>query len=233
MNVNSPAAAQGLPEQWSALLQVSGISKTELAQNPQGMLDVLEFYTDAQKPGTGFAATDKDDSKFMKKTAPPPIPPPPAQFAAPAPHAPATAAGGPALPPPPPPPRPAFTKSEKTVPIAPKPAEPVAAAALPPPPPPPAAAAAATEDPSVQKRDKDPKKKMSDAEVMARLREIVSPASHRDKYVNLNKIGQGCVHGWERQSVPSFSWIFLRQSPAARRAWCTRRRTRRRARRWR
>ena len=37
---------QGLPPQWSALLQVSGITKKEIAKNPQAMVDVLGFYTE-------------------------------------------------------------------------------------------------------------------------------------------------------------------------------------------
>ena len=45
------AGPQGLPPQWSSLLQVSGISKTELAKNPQGMLDVLGYYTEGQSGG--------------------------------------------------------------------------------------------------------------------------------------------------------------------------------------
>lgn len=35
---------QGMPEQWARLLQTSNISKSEQQQNPQVVLDVLNFY---------------------------------------------------------------------------------------------------------------------------------------------------------------------------------------------
>ncbi|PVU98593.1 hypothetical protein BB559_001422 [Furculomyces boomerangus] len=35
----------GLPDQWSKLLQTSNITQQDYAQNPQAVLDVLEFYT--------------------------------------------------------------------------------------------------------------------------------------------------------------------------------------------
>ncbi|KJE89919.1 hPAK65 [Capsaspora owczarzaki ATCC 30864] len=58
----------GLPQQWRILLESSGISKQERAQNPQAVLDVLEFYTGQNK--------DKEDpsagSKFMKPASTPP-----------------------------------------------------------------------------------------------------------------------------------------------------------------
>eukprot|EP01137_Pigoraptor_chileana_P036325 Opistho-2@31714 len=54
----------GLPQHWKVLLDMSGISKKEQAKNPQAVLDVLDFYTDANK--------DKDAAdiggKFMKFT---------------------------------------------------------------------------------------------------------------------------------------------------------------------
>jgi hypothetical protein len=43
---------------------------------------------------------------------------------------------------------------------------------------------------NVAKRDKS-KKKMSDEEVVRRLREIVSPENPKDRYTSLEKIGQG------------------------------------------
>lgn len=50
---------QGLPDQWSTLLQVSGISKKEIAKNPQKMLDVLGFYTEETQMGKS------ESEKFM------------------------------------------------------------------------------------------------------------------------------------------------------------------------
>ncbi|PLW46376.1 hypothetical protein PCANC_00121 [Puccinia coronata f. sp. avenae] len=42
-------AFTGLPEQWTKLLSSSAITKEDYANNPQAVLDVLEFYTDTQK----------------------------------------------------------------------------------------------------------------------------------------------------------------------------------------
>eukprot|EP00128_Syssomonas_multiformis_P005575 Colp12_sorted_trinity150504_noHs@19123 len=41
----------GLPAQWQTLLEMSKISKAEQAQNPQAVLDVLEFYTSQAQSG--------------------------------------------------------------------------------------------------------------------------------------------------------------------------------------
>ncbi|CBQ71149.1 probable Cla4-p21-activated kinase [Sporisorium reilianum SRZ2] len=42
-------AFTGLPEQWSKLLTTSAITREDYEKNPQAVLDVLEFYTDIQK----------------------------------------------------------------------------------------------------------------------------------------------------------------------------------------
>eukprot|EP01136_Pigoraptor_vietnamica_P022579 Opistho-1_new@460 len=45
----------GLPPQWLALLECSGISKEDRARDPQAVLDVLEFYTGhAEKTHNAF-----------------------------------------------------------------------------------------------------------------------------------------------------------------------------------
>uniref|UniRef100_A0A6I8T271 non-specific serine/threonine protein kinase n=1 Tax=Xenopus tropicalis TaxID=8364 RepID=A0A6I8T271_XENTR len=53
----------GMPEQWARLLQTSNITKLEQKKNPQAVLDVLKFYdskhTDKQKY-LSFSAPDKD-----------------------------------------------------------------------------------------------------------------------------------------------------------------------------
>lgn len=36
----------GLPKEWKSLLEASNISKEEMSKNPQAVLDVLEFYTE-------------------------------------------------------------------------------------------------------------------------------------------------------------------------------------------
>ncbi|KAI9610476.1 hypothetical protein H4Q26_006616 [Puccinia striiformis f. sp. tritici PST-130] len=42
-------AFTGLPEQWTKLLTSSAITKEDYANNPQAVIDALEFYTDVQK----------------------------------------------------------------------------------------------------------------------------------------------------------------------------------------
>ena len=88
--------------------------------------------------------------------------------------------------------RPQYTMSEKTRPIS-KPSAPAPAAVSPTPTPtPPARTPAPAEEkvPAVAKRDKG-KSKMSDEEVMSRLRAIVSPTSAKDRYKGGKKVGQG------------------------------------------
>eukprot|EP00730_Choanoeca_flexa_P002377 TRINITY_DN11028_c0_g1_i1.p1 TRINITY_DN11028_c0_g1~~TRINITY_DN11028_c0_g1_i1.p1 ORF type:complete len:481 (+),score=95.73 TRINITY_DN11028_c0_g1_i1:155-1597(+) len=159
----------GLPPQWSALLQISGISKNEIARNPQAMVDVLGFYTQdigGEQPQVQTKFMAEDRSQEHKSTP---------QVNAPKAAAPVAASSAA----PPIVARPDFTKSEKT--------KPIAKAAAPERPPPPN-----QDKPSgdVKKRDKG-KKKMSDEEVLRRLREIVNPADPTSRFTDLRKIGQG------------------------------------------
>ena len=182
------APRQGLPDQWSSLLQVSGISKTEIAKNPQGMLDVLGFYTEGQEQKSGGAGAAKEEKYIGFEDED-------------------TGAAGkqglklkgnesPARPAPPTiPDRPKHTIGEKTVPVKAKAAPP----ATPPRQPAPATPKADGGDDGVARRGGGKKKKMSDDEVMTKLREIVSPAISQERYTNKIKIGQGasgtvCVH---------------------------------------
>eukprot|EP00158_Paraphelidium_tribonemae_P005838 Partr_v1_DN27550_c0_g2_i4_m30209 putative p21 protein (Cdc42 Rac)-activated kinase len=48
----------GLPTEWDRLLQGSNISKKEMEENPQAVLDVLRFYTDTMKPSTAIKSVD-------------------------------------------------------------------------------------------------------------------------------------------------------------------------------
>eukprot|EP00055_Hartaetosiga_balthica_P008207 m.29729 g.29729 ORF g.29729 m.29729 type:complete len:476 (-) comp6177_c0_seq1:215-1642(-) len=158
----------GLPPQWSALLQVSGISKKEIAKNPQAMVDVLGFYTEGQSPEQeGSVKFMVDEQKELKASPKVESPAPPVSE------------------------RPKHTMSSKTKPIA-KPAkkdimiEPTTTSS------------STSEDTpkvgngekKVQKRD-NKKKKMSDEEVLANLKEIVNPVNPKDLYSDLHKIGQG------------------------------------------
>ena len=43
VDANDPLGFRGLPEEWKSLLQKSGISKEETLENPQIVLDLLEF----------------------------------------------------------------------------------------------------------------------------------------------------------------------------------------------
>lgn len=161
----------GLPPQWSALLQISGISKKEIAKNPQAMVDVLGFYTE------GIGGNEpQEQTKYMteeqkqQKSGPQlnqSTPSKPSQPASPAPPIVA---------------RPEFTKSEKTKPISKVPERP--------PPPSSSSASQPKQEMTVKKRDKS-KKKMSDEEVLEKLREVVNPADPSDRFVDLRKIGQG------------------------------------------
>ncbi|XP_037833619.1 serine/threonine-protein kinase PAK 2 [Kryptolebias marmoratus] len=51
----------GMPEQWARLLQTSNISKSEQQQNPQVVLDVLKFYdsSSGKQKYLSFSASDK------------------------------------------------------------------------------------------------------------------------------------------------------------------------------
>lgn len=188
----------GLPEQWSALLQVSGISKKEIAKNPQAMIDVLGFYTEDVTPQTH----EQSQSKFMTGSsssgaasgaaqgaasgAKPQLSSTGSGVAASGASGPAPVAGsaGPAIAAPPVVPRPNFTISDKTKPIpAPAPA-PVAKPASP------SKEERDKESGDVQKRDKS-KKKMSDEEVLSSLRAIVNSGDPKQRFVDLKKIGQG------------------------------------------
>uniref|UniRef100_A0A8D3BFT0 non-specific serine/threonine protein kinase n=1 Tax=Scophthalmus maximus TaxID=52904 RepID=A0A8D3BFT0_SCOMX len=190
----------GMPEQWARLLQTSNITKLEQKKNPQAVLDVLKFYDSKETANsqkymsfTGtltFKNTQTHCSTLQTHTAVSETP------------AIATVSEDEdedeAEPPPVIAPRPEHTKSIYTRSVI----EP-----LPPPPPtkdaatspinPPAAAAAAViaspaPGPSLPRpQDKTRKKKMSDEEILEKLRTIVSVGDPKKKYTRFEKIGQG------------------------------------------
>ncbi|XP_031553792.1 serine/threonine-protein kinase PAK 3-like isoform X2 [Actinia tenebrosa] len=178
----------GMPEAWARLLQVSNITQAEQKKNPQAVLDVLNFYDSSKDKAetTKFMTTVKPYGQTTharpqidKETYVPPPPPP---------HATATNATAPqqnhagqdeeALPPAIPT-RPEITKSKYI------PNEPIKTK---------------HEDekvsehtgkaPHPQAREKK-KKKMSDEEIICRLRTIVSIGDPKRKYTKFEKIGQG------------------------------------------
>jgi len=179
----------GLPDTWRSMLSVSGISKQEIAKNPQGMLDVMGFYMEGQGgPGTDQDTKYMDSEKELAQTTPnkPSRPPPPSA-------APRTATT-PTASPPPVLPRPEFTMSKDTKPIVrpppPKdpPSKPPPTKATPTPPPP--SKDGADGGAKVEKRKKS-KSKMSDQEVIDKLRAITSHDITEDRYTDKVKIGQG------------------------------------------
>ncbi|XP_077387038.1 serine/threonine-protein kinase PAK 1 isoform X2 [Festucalex cinctus] len=196
----------GMPEQWARLLQTSNITKLEQKKNPQAVLDVLKFYdsketSNSQKymsftdksadvfassattisksisetPAIATVSEDEDEDEDEDEAEPPPVIAP----------------------------RPEHTKSIYTrsviEPLPPPPAKDAAASpALTPnssaegatPGSPPGAAPAP--GPSLPRpQDKGRKKKMSDEEILEKLRTIVSVGDPKKKYNRFEKIGQG------------------------------------------
>uniref|UniRef100_A0A8C7QZZ0 non-specific serine/threonine protein kinase n=1 Tax=Oncorhynchus mykiss TaxID=8022 RepID=A0A8C7QZZ0_ONCMY len=173
----------GMPEQWARLLQTSNITKLEQKKNPQAVLDVLKFYdskeTNNSQKYMSFTGTHTlalmshplQSSKAVSET--PAI---------------ATVSEDEedeATPPPVVAPRPEHTKSiyTRSV-IDPLPAPPTRDVATPTPSPAPG--------PSLPRpADKTRKKKMSDEEILEKLRSIVSVGDPKKKYTRFEKIGQG------------------------------------------
>nr|XP_048720036.1 serine/threonine-protein kinase PAK 2 isoform X2 [Caretta caretta] len=162
----------GMPEQWARLLQTSNITKLEQKKNPQAVLDVLKFYDSkdtAKQKYLSFSAPEKDG--FASGT--------------PAPNAkgsePSTAVAeddddDEEVPPPVIAPRPDHTKSIYTRSVI----DPIPAPA------------GDSCDSAAKLADKQKKKtKMSDEDIMEKLRTIVSIGDPKKKYTRYEKIGQG------------------------------------------
>uniref|UniRef100_A0A8C2WWS5 non-specific serine/threonine protein kinase n=1 Tax=Cyclopterus lumpus TaxID=8103 RepID=A0A8C2WWS5_CYCLU len=183
----------GMPEQWARLLQTSNITKLEQKKNPQAVLDVLKFYDSKETANSqkymSFTDKNADSSKAVSETPaiatvsedddedeaePPPVIAPRPE------HTKSIYTRSVIEPLPLPPP----TKDAATSPISPPPAvgasTATAAAGVTPAPPsdgapssPPSASPAP--GPSVPRpQDKTRKKKMSDEEILEKLRTIVS-----------------------------------------------------------
>ncbi|KAM7412552.1 hypothetical protein PAMA_020096 [Pampus argenteus] len=201
----------GMPEQWARLLQTSNITKLEQKKNPQAVLDVLKFYdsketTNSQKymsftdkSADAYSSSTTASSKAVSETPaiatvsedededeaePPPV-------IAPRPEHTKSIYTRSVIEPLPPPP----TKDAATSPIS-MPTTTAAAAVTPAPPaegapssPPTASPAPGPSVPRPQ--DKTRKKKMSDEEILEKLRTIVSVGDPKKKYTRFEKIGQG------------------------------------------
>ncbi|KAM7388553.1 hypothetical protein PAMP_024720 [Pampus punctatissimus] len=165
----------GMPEQWARLLQTSNITKSEQKKNPQAVLDVLKFYDstgNGRQKYLSFSSSEKDaftpgpQSPVKKGTEP----------------------SSPNIkdiddddddeaPPPIVAPRPEHTKSVYTRSVI----DPI-----------PAPSTCQDGDVASRAADRQKKKgKMSDEEIMDKLRTIVSIGDPKKKYTRYEKIGQG------------------------------------------
>uniref|UniRef100_A0A665V917 non-specific serine/threonine protein kinase n=1 Tax=Echeneis naucrates TaxID=173247 RepID=A0A665V917_ECHNA len=159
----------GMPDQWARLLQTSNISKSEQKQNPQAVLDILKFYdsTSGKQKYLSFSILSvhiclSQPGKQGTATSP---------------------SGGKDgdddddddTPPPVVAPRPEHTKSVYTRSVI----DPIPAP---------------EGDAASKAADKQKKKggKMTDEEIMEKLRTIVSIGDPKKKYTRYEKIGQGC-----------------------------------------
>ncbi|XP_045705172.1 LOW QUALITY PROTEIN: serine/threonine-protein kinase PAK 1-like [Phyllostomus hastatus] len=181
----------GMPEQWARLLQTSNITKSEQKKNPQAVLDVLEFYNSKKTSNSQkyMSFTDKLAEDYNScntlnvKTV--------SEIPAVQPVSEDEDDDDDATPPPVIAPRLGHTKSVYTWSvIEPIPVTPTRDVATSPISPtesnttPPDALARNTE-----KRKKKPK--MSDEEILEKLRSIVSVGDPKKKYTRFEKIGQG------------------------------------------
>ncbi|XP_062902247.1 serine/threonine-protein kinase PAK 2-like [Mobula hypostoma] len=165
----------GMPEQWARLLQTSNITKLEQKKNPQAVLDVLKFYdskaTVKQKylsfsdQQDGFpAGTPKRSSKGTEPSNVPTVPEEDDDDD--------DEALPPAIAP-----RPECTKSVYTRSVI----DPI----------PPAASKEPGGDGTKESEKAKKKTKMTDDEIMEKLRSIVSVGDPKKKYTRFEKIGQG------------------------------------------
>uniref|UniRef100_A0A8C2IBG4 non-specific serine/threonine protein kinase n=1 Tax=Cyprinus carpio TaxID=7962 RepID=A0A8C2IBG4_CYPCA len=161
-----------MPEQWARLLQTSNITKLEQKKNPQAVLDVLKFYDSKETNNSQkyMSFTDKGTDNYSSSNA---------VNSKTVSETPAVATVSEdddedeATPPPTIAPRPEHTKSVSIYFPTPTPST-------------------NTPTPSTpQNTDKTRKKKMTDEEILEKLRSIVSVGDPKKKYTRFEKIGQG------------------------------------------
>ncbi|NXN92856.1 PAK1 kinase, partial [Rhinopomastus cyanomelas] len=181
----------GMPEQWARLLQTSNITKSEQKKNPQAVLDVLEFYNSKKisnsqkymsftdKSAEDYSSSSASNAKAVSETPPAPLlsededdeddaaPPP---VIAPRPEHTKSIYTRSVIDPLPPP-----TRDAATSPISPA-----------------SEGSSAAPDALGRNTEKQKKKpKMSDEEILEKLRSIVSVGDPKKKYTCFEKIGQG------------------------------------------
>ncbi|XP_077463814.1 serine/threonine-protein kinase PAK 2b [Stigmatopora argus] len=165
----------GMPEQWARLLQTSNITKSEQKKNPQAVLDVLKFYDSTGNGRQKYLSFSSSEKEAFT----------------PGPQSPVKKGAEPAsptvkdiddddddeAPPPIVAPRPEHTKSVYTRSVI----DPL-----------PAPTPSTEGDAASKAADRQKKKgKMSDEEIMDKLRTIVSIGDPKKKYTRYEKIGQG------------------------------------------
>ncbi|XP_006131988.1 serine/threonine-protein kinase PAK 1 [Pelodiscus sinensis] len=182
----------GMPEQWARLLQTSNITKSEQKKNPQAVLDVLEFYNSKKTSNSQkyMSFTDKSAEEYsssnalnVKAVSETPAVPPVSED---------EDDEDDAAPPPVIAPRPEHTKSVYTrsviEPLPPPPTKDVATSPISSP------SENNTTSPDTMTRNTEKQKKkpkMSDEEILEKLRSIVSVGDPKKKYTRFEKIGQG------------------------------------------
>nr|XP_002131099.1 serine/threonine-protein kinase PAK 1 [Ciona intestinalis] len=187
----------GMPQQWSRLLQTSNISKSEQAKNPKAVLQVLEFYDQSEKKGPDqkYMNVMKNSANYNQSQAvlkptlniqnsrqnEPPLPP----------HSNRqhdsddkdSDSGDDDGSPPEIAPRPDYTKSIYTRsvidPLGPSPTTQTTQNSAP------------AQPGTIKRAEKQKKSKISDEEVLAKLRTIVSVGNPETRYTKFDKIGQG------------------------------------------
>ncbi|XP_035185769.1 serine/threonine-protein kinase PAK 1 [Oxyura jamaicensis] len=181
----------GMPEQWARLLQTSNITKLEQKKNPQAVLDVLEFYNSKKTSSsqkymsfTDKLAEDYNSSNTLNVKA-----------VSETPAVPSVSEDeddeDDAAPPPVIAPRPEHTKSIYTRSVI-DPLPPPTRDAATSPIPSPSENSTTAPDLLVRNTEKQKKKpKMSDEEILEKLRSIVSVGDPKKKYTRFEKIGQG------------------------------------------
>ncbi|NXS44796.1 PAK1 kinase, partial [Balaeniceps rex] len=181
----------GMPEQWARLLQTSNITKSEQKKNPQAVLDVLEFYNSKKTSNSQkyMSFTDKSTEDYnssntlnVKAVSETPAVPSVSED---------EDDEDDAAPPPVIAPRPEHTKSIYTRSVIdplPPPTRDVATSPISSP----SDNSTTVPDMLVRNAEKQKKKpKMSDEEILEKLRSIVSVGDPKKKYTCFEKIGQG------------------------------------------
>ncbi|NXI89783.1 PAK1 kinase, partial [Psophia crepitans] len=181
----------GMPEQWARLLQTSNITKSEQKKNPQAVLDVLEFYNSKKISNSQkyMSFTDKSTEDYnssntlnVKAVSETPAVPSVSED---------EDDEDDAAPPPVIAPRPEHTKSIYTRSVI-DPLPPPTRDAATSPISSPSENSTAAPDMLVRNMEKQKKKpKMSDEEILEKLRSIVSVGDPKKKYTCFEKIGQG------------------------------------------